>query len=114
MARKTTRAGIVESDGGGNRMREDVPCPLCGRPMRAGSVVDQHHLVPKSKGGRETVQMHRICHRKLHTVLSEDELARDYATPERLREHPAIAAFIRWIRRRPPEFDDRHRRPKRA
>ena len=28
--------------------------------------------------------------------------------------HPDIAAFIRWIRRRPPEFDDRHRRPRRA
>lgn len=101
-------------DGGRTRLREDAPCPLCGRPMRAGSVVDQHHLVPKSKGGRVTVLMHRICHRKLHTVLSEDELARDYASPERLREHPDIAAFIRWISRRPPEFDDRHRRPRRA
>lgn len=114
MARKTTRTDIAELDGSSDRLREDAPCPLCGRAMRAGSVVDRHHLVPKSKGGRETVQMHRICHRKLHTVLSEGELARDYATPERLREHPAIAAFIRWIRRRPPEFDDRHRRTKRT
>lgn len=47
--------------------------------------------------------MQRICHRKLHTVLSEDELALDYTT-----------AFIRWIRRRPPKSGNRHRRPKRT
>jgi hypothetical protein len=110
MARKPDQTA---RDGDRTRLQADAPCPLCGRPMRVGSVVDQHHLVPKSKGGRITVLMHRICHRKLHTVLSEEELAREYATPERLREQPDIAAFIRWIRRRPPEFDDRHRRPKR-
>jgi hypothetical protein len=26
---------------------------------------DAHHLVPKSRGGTETVWLHRICHRQI-------------------------------------------------
>jgi hypothetical protein len=80
------------------------PCPLCGRPMLAGASVDRHHLVPKAQGGRETVWMHRICHRKIHSVLDERSLATDYADPASLRAHPEIARFLRWVARKPPEF----------
>ncbi|QJE72051.1 HNH endonuclease [Aerophototrophica crusticola] len=80
------------------------PCPLCGRPMLAGPSVDLHHLVPKSEGGKHTVPMHRVCHRKIHAELTEKELRDRYNTAEALREHPAIADFIRWVARKPPEF----------
>jgi len=72
--------------------------------MIAGPSVEEHHLVPKSLGGRETIRMHRICHRKIHAELTERELRDVYASVEALREHPAIAAFIRWVSRKPPEF----------
>lgn len=52
--------------------------------------------------------MHRICHDKIHATLSEAELRDHFHTPERLREHPQIAAFLRWIARKPPEFVDGH------
>lgn len=84
------------------------PCPLCGRPMVPGPSVNEHHLVPRTYGGRETVTMHRICHAKIHTVLTEAELRDSYNTVESLRGHPDIAAFIRWVARKPPEFMDRH------
>jgi 5-methylcytosine-specific restriction endonuclease McrA len=58
-------------------------CPLCGRPIPPPQQ-DAHHLVPKSKGGRETLFLHRICHRQVHAVLSETELARSYNTAEAL------------------------------
>lgn len=80
------------------------PCPLCGREMIAGPSVDAHHLVPKSQGGRETVDMHRVCHRKIHAELTERELRDAYHSVEALRAHPAIADFIRWVARKPPEF----------
>lgn len=79
-------------------------CGLCGRPLVAGPSVEEHHLVPRSQGGRETVPLHRVCHRKIHAELSEKELARGYATLEALRAHPDIAAFIAWVARKPPEF----------
>lgn len=80
------------------------PCGLCGRPMVAGPSTDAHHLLPRSQGGRETVMLHRICHRKIHAELSEKELARAYTSLEALKAHPAIADFIRWVARKPPEF----------
>ncbi|WP_145753509.1 HNH endonuclease signature motif containing protein [Nitrospirillum amazonense] len=80
------------------------PCALCGRPLVPGPSVEQHHLVPRSEGGRVTVPLHRVCHRKVHAELTERELAGPYATVDALRAHPAIAAFIRWVANKPPEF----------
>ena len=81
-------------------------CPLCGRPIPADVLQSQHHLVPKSKGGRksETVLLHDICHREIHSSLKETEIARTYNTIAALRAHPRLAKFIDWVAKRPPEF----------
>jgi hypothetical protein len=81
------------------------PCPICRRPL--GTRREKHHLVPRSEGGREAVDVHPICHRKIHAVLSERELATAFATAEALRAHPEIARFAGWVAKRPPDF---HRR----
>ena len=81
---------------------EEETCALCRRPL--GRLREKHHLVPRSFGGRETVELHPICHRKVHDVLGERELAQDYATPEALRSHPEIARFLRWLRNKPADF----------
>ncbi|MGO4331692.1 HNH endonuclease [Cupriavidus sp. 2TAF22] len=86
-----------------------APCPLCGRPLAPGPSIDLHHLVPRSQGGRDAVAMHRVCHQKIHSVFTEAELARTYHDWDRLRAHPAMADFIRWIARKPPEYYDRSR-----
>lgn len=82
-------------------------CPLCGRPLVPGPSVDAHHPVPRSRGGKAKVPMHRICHRKIHATFTERELADDYHDWDRLRAHPDIAAFVRWVAKRPPEYLDR-------
>ena len=87
-------------------------CPLCERPIPA-SQADAHHLVPRSKGGQHTQLLHRICHRQIHALLTETELARDYATVEALKAHPGLAAFVRWVRTKPPEFIERTRKSQR-
>lgn len=74
--------------------------------MIAGPSVDEHHWVPKSEGGRETAFLHRICHRALHARFSERELAHGYAAPEAIRNDPAMARFIAWVRKRPAEYVD--------
>ena len=88
------------------------PCPICGRPMIAGPSVDRHHFLPRVEGGRQSAPVHRICHRKLHTLWSERELARLYRTPEAIRAHPEIRRFVAWLRRKPPEFWAPTRPPK--
>jgi hypothetical protein len=77
-------------------------CPLCGRAL--GRRRERHHLVPRLKGGRETVTLHPICHRKIHTVFSEAELARAYASVEALRAHPEVARFAAWLDGKPADF----------
>ena len=81
-------------------------CPLCGRPLIAGKSVDEHHLIPKSQGGRETHTVHRICHGKIHATFTEKELARSYSTWAQLQAHEDIAAFIIWVQKKPAEYYD--------
>lgn len=107
MARRsegTDAAGVADAE-------PDV-CPLCGRLLPEDGPVDRHHVVPKSRGGRVTVRMHRICHRKLHSLFDEAELARVGPDFGRLRAHPEVARFVAWVRRRPPHFHARTEPPK--
>ena len=87
-------------------------CVLCERPVPS-SQVDAHHLVPKSKGGTETVIMHRMCHRQVHALLTETELERHYCTVERLRAHEALARFVQWVKDKPDDFMERTRKSRR-
>lgn len=87
-------------------------CPLCGREVPVAQQ-DAHHLVPRSQGGRETVILHRICHRQIHALFTETELAREYASVEALLGHPAMARFVAWVRTKPPGFMERTRKSQR-
>lgn len=91
-------------------MEERLTCFLCGRPI--GSRVQWHHVVPKSRGGRETAPVHPICHRTIHATLTNKELERSYASAEALRSHPEIARFIAWVRDKEPDFHAPTRRRK--
>jgi hypothetical protein len=81
----------------------EVTCPLCDRVIPPAQR-DQHHLVPKSKGGRQTALLHRVCHRQIHALLTDSELARDYATVEALLRHPELSAFVAWVKTKPEDF----------
>ena len=81
-------------------------CALCERPL--GRRVEKHHVVPKSKGGTELVAIHPICHRKIHKVFTNTELAR-IGTIEGLKAEPEMRRFISWVRKRPVDFHSRTR-----
>jgi 5-methylcytosine-specific restriction endonuclease McrA len=95
---------------------EDVPvdltCPLCERKIPR-SQRDAHHLIPKSKGGRQTEYLHRICHRQIHALLTETELARLFNSVEALLAHPDIALFVAWVKTKPDDFMERTRKSQR-
>jgi hypothetical protein len=77
-------------------------CFLCERPI--GRRAEWHHPVPKSRGGRETVPVHPICHRTIHAVLDNKALARDFAQADALRAQPEIARFLAWVKDKDPDF----------
>jgi len=79
-------------------------CPICRREMIDGKSIDEHHLIPKAFKGKETVTIHRICHSKLHSVISEREMLKYYHTIERILENEEIQKFIKWVSKKDPEF----------
>ncbi len=84
------------------------PCPLCGRTMIEGPSVNRHHLVPASRGGRETEFLHRVCHDKIHHTFTEKQLEAEFNTVDRLLEHEEIQKFVNWVKKKDPEFFDHH------
>lgn len=81
--------------------RDHHVCPICGHsypPKR----MSKHHLVPKSRRGRETVLLCRNCHRQIHALFTEKELEERFPTLEKLLEAEALQPWIRWVRRRRP------------
>lgn len=91
---------------------EIVVCALCDRPIPP-ALRDAHHLIPKSRGGVDIVLMHRACHKQIHALFTETELARHYTTAQALRTHPEMARFIRWVQNKPSDFNPPTKRSRR-
>ncbi|MEL6437259.1 MAG: HNH endonuclease [Pseudomonadota bacterium] len=77
-------------------------CWLCARPL--GLKVQWHHFVPKSRGGRETVPIHPICHKTLHVNFTNKQLEEIGAYVDVLRAEPETERFLKWIANKPPDF----------
>jgi hypothetical protein len=69
-----------------------------------GEISEWHHPVPKSRGGKDRVALHPICHQTIHSNLTNSELARRYATASALRGHAEIGKFLEWIANKPADF----------
>lgn len=89
---------------------EDGLCPLCLRELVPGPTVNYHHLVPKAYGGKRRYAIYTVCHSKIHSVLSEAELATVYNSFEELRSHGEIVKFTAWLAKKPATFISRHAR----
>ena len=86
--------------------REVIICPLCEREIDKQK--SKHHLTPVLKGGRnkETVDLHDICHSKIHSLLTEKQLASQYNTIEKLLTNQEIQKFVKWVKTKPINFFD--------
>ena len=84
----------------------DPICPICDRPIPP-TQKDAHHLIPKSKGGKATEYLHRICHRQIHALFTETELANQFNTAEVLKNHPDMEKFIKWVKTKHHSFYER-------
>lgn len=87
-------------------------CELCQRQAVA---LTRHHLIPQSRHNKARTQREfsraemkteiallcRPCHSQVHRVFSNQQLADDYHTVERLLTHDDIVKFINWVKKRP-------------
>ena len=80
-------------------------CSICGREILDDGVsTDLHHWIPKSKKGSDVSRIHKICHNKIHSLWTENELRDYYNTPERILSHPDMRKFVKWLKRKPADF----------
>jgi 5-methylcytosine-specific restriction protein A len=82
-------------------MRSEVSiyrCALCEREVAS---VSKHHLVPKSEGGKITVNLCSVCHSTLHHFFENRTLAKEFHSIEALRQQSDIAHYLTWIRKQP-------------
>ncbi len=91
---------------------EPQKCALCGRSVRE---LTAHHLVPRSQHRRiakrtgrtveelraDTVDLCQPCHRMVHKTLTEKELASDWQSIDKLRQHPQLQTFVEWVSKQP-------------
>jgi hypothetical protein len=85
----------------------DLNCPLCQRIFDPDTIQD-HHLIPRTFKGKETIRLHKICHQKLHTTFSEREMEKYYNTIDHILEHDEIVKFVKWVKKQPPEYYDKN------
>jgi 5-methylcytosine-specific restriction protein A len=68
------------------------------------ALITLHHLLPKEEGGEA---VHRLpfckpCHKQVHAMFSNKQLATSYESIEKLRTAPELATFLAWIRKQRP------------
>jgi len=81
-------------------MQAPARCELCEREVGALTV---HHLIPKSRAKNgaaiPTVALCAACHRQIHVLFSNHQLARELSSLDALKNHPAVQKFLRWVRK---------------
>jgi len=76
-----------------------APCPLCNRPNHYPS---DHHLIPRSRGGKETLTICRDCHDVVHAFFSNKQLESDYTSVEALLADNKFEKAIAWLSKQDP------------
>lgn len=107
-----TKLLIAKLDLFANQTSFALICPICNREIPPAQR-DAHHLTPKSHGGKTTEFLHRICHRQIHALFTETELARQLNTIESLMSQDELKPFIRWIKTKPNDFFEKTRKSQR-
>lgn len=83
------------------------PCPLCDRPNFYPS---DHHLVPKSRGGKVTRNICGDCHNAIHKFWTNKELEKSIHTVEAILADPRFAKHAEWLRKQDPRRRNRTER----
>ena len=75
--------------------------PVCELCLRESARFTEHHLVPRSRGGKHgpKARLCPTCHRQLHAMFSEKTLANELNSVEQLRADPDFAGYLKWASR---------------
>ncbi|MGO2992804.1 MAG: hypothetical protein ACTIDY_15190 [Halomonadaceae bacterium] len=96
---------------------------LCAR----AASLTKHHLIPRALHNKPRYRKRysreerltailwlcHACHRHIHRLYSERELADQFASREALLASEEIRHFVEWLSKKPAGFKPKSRRPKR-
>lgn len=88
-------------------------CQLCARHVKQ---LTAHHLIPRQTVKRKqasaglTIDICSPCHRQIHALYSNLELAKNLNTIDKLKSEPKMIKFLRWIKKQDPQKKVRIRR----
>ncbi|MGB3297170.1 MAG: HNH endonuclease [Phormidesmis sp.] len=96
-------------------------CLLCDRNCPK---LTEHHLTPKQETKRRhkrrnkydraglgpTIDICPPCHKQIHTLFTNKELAADLSSADLLKSHPDLQKFLKWIAKQDPYKKVRTRR----
>ena len=74
-------------------------CSICTRDT-PDIYMEQHHLIPKAKKGKQTISVCMDCGNQLHQLFSLNELRDTYNTVESLLSHEGLQKWVKWIRKK--------------
>jgi hypothetical protein len=75
-------------------------CLICKRDVEE-NYIERHHLIPKCKKGKETINVCRDCGNQLHKIFTIKEMTKYYNTLEKILDNEKIQNWIKWIQKRP-------------
>lgn len=78
-----------------------ITCPLCDCDVDCHN---DHHFVPKAKGGKVKQAICLRCHNTIHDLFTNNELRDTYNTVEALKGNERFQKYIKWIRKKPADF----------
>ena len=93
---------------------ESPKCPICERELGTKNT-SKHHLTPKSRGGKSDVlvELHNICHQKIHSLFTTKELKEDFDSVDKLLENEEMVKFVKWVAKKAPAFYQRNHKANR-
>ena len=68
-------------------------CVFCRRKVTTRG----HHVIPRCKGGRETVPTCQSCEDFIHKTWSHNELRDVFNTVEKIQTEARFQKFLRWL-----------------
>lgn len=94
------------------------PKPTCCELCQRDTSLTRHHLIPRTLHDKPRYQKRHsreerltaivwichACHKHVHRLYSERELADRFASLEALQADPEIHAFVTWLATKPAGF----------
>jgi len=78
-------------------------CPICSRET-PNQFWHKHHLVPKSKKGKETILLCDSCGQMLHNLFTNKELKKQYNSLESILANEDVQKWVEWVKKKPNDF----------